>query len=167
MNAVWSHALVWVLAALVAAVAMEPWASWLHDRLWHGPLWSIHRTHHAPRRPGLERNDALALFHAPIAMALILYGCLAPASLGADVAFGVGLGMTLFAVAYVLVHDGVVHGRLPVRRLIAIAYVRRVVRAHRAHHRNVCHGHPFGLFFGPWELARARRRAPLGDAEAG
>jgi beta-carotene 3-hydroxylase len=156
-----AHAIVWVPVAAATAVLMEPWASWLHDRLWHRALWSIHRTHHAPRRGLLEANDALATVHAPIAMALIPYGCLSPESLWGQIAFGVGVGMTLFAVAYVLIHDGVVHGRLPARRLLGFAYVRRVVRAHRIHHKNLHGGHPFGLFFGPWELARAERRARL------
>jgi len=158
MSPLVAHALVWIPVAVVTAVAMEPWAAFLHDRLWHRALWPIHRTHHAPRRGVLEANDALATFHAPIAMALIPYGCLFPATLAGQVAFGVGVGMTMFAIAYVLIHDGVVHGRLPVRRLLGLAYVRKVVRAHRAHHQNQVGGYPFGLFLGPWELARARRR---------
>jgi beta-carotene 3-hydroxylase len=165
MSFLLTHAFFWAPVAIVTAVAMEPWAASLHDRLWHRMLWPIHRTHHAPRRGALEANDMLAAIHAPVAIALIVYGCLLPGKLAGQVAFGLGVGMTVFAVAYVIIHDGVVHGRLPVRRLLASAYVRKVVRAHRAHHRNELDGHPFGLFLGPWELERARRRTTQRDRE--
>ena len=155
-------------------MAMEPWAACLHRWVWHSALWPVHRSHHRGRHdiaaPGgggrWEANDALSLLHAPIAIACILYGCLAPPSAGRELLYGAGLGMTLFGAAYVLLHDGLAHGRLPVSGLLRWRFMRRVRMAHRIHHRTG--GAPFGLFLGPWTVphpatvrARAKRHAPI------
>ena len=145
-------AALWLPVAIVTALAMEPWAALLHGRFWHRSLWPIHKSHHRPQDPeggrALELNDALSLLHAPVAVGLILYGCAGPVGPWREVAFGTGLGMSLFGVAYVLVHDGLVHGRLPMAGLLRFAYFRRVRSAHLRHH--LKSGPPFGLFFGPW-----------------
>lgn len=163
--------LVWLSVGLPVACAMEPWAAFLHGRVWHGLLWRIHGSHHAPRAGRFELNDALSIFHAPIAMALILWGCVGPVGLLREAAFGAGLGMTLFGAAYVIVHDGLVHGRLPVRGLRRVRWLDRIRRAHLAHHLRE-HVGPYGLFLGPAELFRevaARRsvRAPQRSARPG
>lgn len=144
--------ILWIPIAIVVALAMDLWAGFLHGSFWHRSLWNIHRSHHEPRVGRFERNDALALLHAPIAIALIIWG--GPPGRAHDVAFGIGIGMTLFAVGYVIVHDGLVHGRLPVKFLLRFRLVRSIVRAHYVHHRTG--GVPFGLFFGVSELRRHR-----------
>jgi beta-carotene 3-hydroxylase len=149
---------VWLPVALVVAVAMDLWAALLHGRVWHSWLWPVHRSHHTPRPNGVrfEANDALSLLHAPIAVALILHGCRAAPGPLREVEFGVGVGMSLFGVAYLVVHDGLVHGRLPVQWLLRLRYFRGVARAHRVHHTGVAGGAPYGLFLGRWELAHNR-----------
>ena len=153
-------AVVWIPTALTVAVLMDLWAALLHGFVWHGALLFVHRTHHAPRAGRWELNDALSLLHAPLAIALILYGCAAAPSLGRELAYGVGLGMTAFGVAYVVVHDGFVHGRLPVAWLDRFRFFRAVARSHRVHHLGTG-GPPYGLFFGRWELEIAGRRRRL------
>jgi beta-carotene 3-hydroxylase len=147
-----ASALIWIATALVACAVMEPWAALLHGRVWHGLLWRVHRSHHAMRPSRFEANDVLSALHAPIAIALILYGCRAHEGLLRDVAFGFGIGMSLFGLSYAVVHDGLVHGRLPVAALARLRYFARVRDAHRAHHRG--RGGPYGLFLGPWERPR-------------
>ena len=93
---------IWIATALVVAASMELWAAFLHGRVWHHALWRVHRSHHS-RRPGrFEANDILSSLHAPIAIAFILYGCMGAPGLLRDLAFGAGIGMTLFGVAYVI-----------------------------------------------------------------
>jgi beta-carotene 3-hydroxylase len=53
--------------------------------------------------------------------------------------------MTAFGLAYAVVHDGFVHGRLPVGVLGRVPYFRRLREAHLAHHRS--NGGPYGLFW--------------------
>ena len=159
MTNVVAHAIVWTAVATVVAVAMDFWAAFLHGRVWHSWLWNVHRSHHEPRREGdrFEANDALSLLHAPIAVALILYGCRGTPGVAREVAFGVGLGMSAFGIAYVVVHDGLVHERMPVTWLLRFRYFRAVVRAHRVHHSLAVGGVPYGFFFGRRELVRTAR----------
>jgi len=151
-----SSVFVWLPVAVVVACAMELWAMLLHGRVWHSLLWRVHRSHHRRRRGAFELNDALSVLHAPIAIAMILYGCVAPASVSREVIFGVGIGMTMFGLAYLIVHDGLVHGRLPVQGLGKIPYFTRVRDAHLQHHAKGARG-PYGLFLGPWERAWAAK----------
>jgi beta-carotene 3-hydroxylase len=153
-----SDPLIWLLSFLAGALLMEPWAALLHNHAWHGPLMFLHRSHHQPSGRW-EWNDLLSSAHAPIAIALILHGSLGAPSVWREIGFGFGLGMTFFGFSYLVVHDGLVHGRLPVKFLERWAYFRRVKNAHKVHHRDG--GVPFGLFLGPWALKRqaAKRRA--------
>ncbi|MCB9739537.1 MAG: sterol desaturase family protein [Deltaproteobacteria bacterium] len=150
------------LAFAVAFVAMEVWSLVVHRWLWHGPLWWGHRSHHEHRDGFFEKNDSFALVHAAIAAPLIYFGLRE----GWTLATGVGFGMTAFGACYAIVHDGLVHGRLPVGWLAAWPWLRKVRNAHRAHHARDDgagdpHRAPYGLFLGPWELRReqARRQA--------
>ena len=153
--------ILWLPIAIVVAVAMDVWAGLLHGRFWHRWLYPIHASHHEPRKGRFEKNDWLALLHAPIAIALILWGSgPGPAK---NVALGIGIGMTAFAVGYVVVHDGLVHGRLPVSFLLEYKAFRSIVRAHQVHHRTG--GVPYVFFFGVRAIRRhrsstARRRTP-------
>lgn len=154
-------AAIWIPVALAVAAAMELWAGLLHGRFWHGVLYPVHRSHHRKRHGRFEANDALSALHAPIAIALILYGCVAAPGALREVSFGVGIGMTLFGVAYLVFHDGFVHGRLPVRWLGKVALFARIRDAHRVHHGRGAV--PYGFFLGPQELEAARAR----DADRG
>jgi beta-carotene 3-hydroxylase len=153
---IWSQPLFWLLAAAVA-VLMELWAMFLHGQLWHGVLWFGHRSHHTPKAGWWEWNDAFAVGHALIAMGLIIGGLEllhGPVQL---VAVAIGMGMSAFGMAYFAVHDGLIHGRLPMQFLLRWDYFRRVRNAHMAHHHK---GQaPYGLFLGLQELRWHNKRA--------
>lgn len=160
------------LVAILVAMLMEPWARLLHGKVWHRWLFSVHRSHHEPRLGRFERNDALSILHAPIAIVLIAVGCQLQGLVRA-LLVGAGAGMTLFGLGYFIVHDGLVHERLPVSRLLRSRIFRRIRGAHLVHHRTG--GPPFGLFLGFRELRRFQRArsaqaqhpsAPSGSARA-
>ena len=71
---------------------MDVWAALLHGLVWHGPLMPLHKSHHEPRLGRFEKNDALSFLHAPIAIALVLYGCRAAPGFWREIAFGTGIG---------------------------------------------------------------------------
>lgn len=149
-----AHVFTGVVVALVVAALMEPWARLLHGKVWHRSLWSVHRSHHSRRKGWFERNDALSAAHAPIAMVLIMVGCNLH-GFAAAATIGLGVGMTVFGLAYFVMHDGFVHGRLPVRFLSRYAWLERVRVAHAVHH---ARGEaPYGFFLGPAELKRSPR----------
>lgn len=149
----WLDPLFWAIAVVVA-VAMEFWAMVLHGRLWHGRLWFAHRSHHTPRRGWWEANDAFAIGHALLAMGLIIGGLELLRGRLQLVAVAVGIGMSLFGMAYFAVHDGLIHGRLPVAFLARWRWLRLIRNAHLVHHQR--DAAPYGLFLGLWELRRAR-----------
>lgn len=142
------------LALVVGGVAgMEMWARWAHKVLWHDfqPGWALHKSHHVPRVGPFEANDLFAIMNAVPAIALILYGFLTPTMSG-SLCFGAGLGITLFGIAYMFVHDGLVHRRFPVGPIAELPYMKRVTVAHKLHHSEKYGGVPWGLFLGPQEL---------------
>ncbi|KAB1204897.1 Beta-carotene 3-hydroxylase, chloroplastic [Morella rubra] len=134
-----------------AAVGMEFWARWAHKALWHASLWHMHESHHRPREGPFELNDVFAIINAGPAIALLSYGFFHK-GLVPGLCFGAGLGITVFGMAYMFVHDGLVHKRFPVGPIANVPYFRRVAAAHQLHHSDKFSGVPYGLFLGPKEL---------------
>ncbi|CAN6308219.1 unnamed protein product, partial [Urochloa humidicola] len=134
-----------------AAVGMEFWARWAHRALWHASLWHMHESHHRPRDGPFELNDVFAIVNAVPAMSLLAFGFF-NRGLVPGLCFGAGLGITLFGMAYMFVHDGLVHRRFPVGPIENVPYFRRVAAAHQIHHMDRFQGVPYGLFLGPKEL---------------
>ncbi|CAN6914637.1 unnamed protein product, partial [Brassica oleracea] len=134
-----------------AAVGMEFWARWAHRALWHASLWNMHESHHKPREGPFELNDVFAIINAVPAISLLSYGFFNK-GLVPGLCFGAGLGITVFGIAYMFVHDGLVHKRFPVGPIADVPYLRKVAAAHQLHHTDKFDGVPYGLFLGPKEL---------------
>ncbi len=149
-------------AGLVAFVGMEGLAWATHRYIMHGFLWSWHRSHHEPRDGFLERNDRFAIGGAAIAVVAFWlhwqYGWLA---------FGAGCGVTAYGIAYVLVHDGLVHRRLKLGVMPKRGYLGRLITAHHLHH--AVHGREgcvsFGFLYAP-PIAALRRKLAAGRGKA-
>lgn len=118
-----------LVIVLGTAAAMETVAWFVHKHVMHGWGWRWHRSHHIPARPGFQENDFFALVPALISVALIWLD---------DWAFGplfwAGLGMALYGVLYLFVHEGLAHGRWPLKWRPRHRYVKRLIQAHRLHH---------------------------------
>ncbi|VFQ58282.1 unnamed protein product [Cuscuta campestris] len=134
-----------------AAIGMEFWARWAHRALWHASLWHMHESHHKPREGAFELNDVFAIINAVPAIALLSYGFFHK-GIVPGLCFGAGLGITVFGMAYMFVHDGLVHKRFAVGPIANVPYFRRVASAHQLHHTDKFNGVPYGLFLGPKEL---------------
>ncbi|CAH8275365.1 unnamed protein product [Arabidopsis lyrata] len=132
-------------------VGMEFWARWAHRALWHASLWNMHESHHKPREGPFELNDVFAIVNAVPAIGLLSYGFFNK-GLVPGLCFGAGLGITVFGIAYMFVHDGLVHKRFPVGPIADVPYLRKVAAAHQLHHTDKFNGVPYGLFLGPKEL---------------
>ncbi|XP_031477826.1 beta-carotene hydroxylase 2, chloroplastic-like [Nymphaea colorata] len=134
-----------------AAVGMEFWARWAHRALWHASMWAMHESHHRPREGPFELNDVFAIINAVPAIALLHFGFF-HRGLFPGLCFGAGLGITVYGMAYMFVHDGLVHKRFPVGPIADVPYLRRVASAHQIHHADKFDGVPYGLFLGPKEV---------------
>ena len=155
------------LAATLALVAggtvgMEAYARWAHKILWHdNPIgWALHKSHHEPREGAFEANDIYAIMNALPAVSLCFYGFLRPDVIG-GMCFGAGLGISLFGISYVFLHDGLVHRRFPVGPLADVPALRKIAIAHQIHHTDKYGGVPFGMFLGPQEIEAAGGKEEL------
>ncbi len=145
---------------LFALVGTEVVAWLTHRFLMHGPLWSLHRSHHEPRAGRFELNDLFAAYFALPSIALIFWGRSWPP------AMWLGLGMTAYGVIYALFHDGLVHGRF--RSPLPLKLMKRLVQAHRLHHAvHTKHGGvSYGFLWAPSVRGLKVRLQELQGAEA-
>lgn len=149
----WSEFAATLVLVFGGVVGMEMYARWAHKALWHdfAPAWKLHKSHHEPRTGPFELNDIFAVINAVPAFGLCVYGFVTPNLLG-GICWGSGLGITLFGMMYMFVHDGLVHKRFPVGPIAEVPYLKRVAAAHKLHHMNDFNGLPWGLFLAEQEL---------------
>jgi beta-carotene 3-hydroxylase len=120
-----------LLVALTATLAMEAVAYVAHRWVMHGFLWSLHKSHHAPRTGRFEKNDWFAVMFALPSIVCIYFGVEAgwhPAWMW------VGIGIALYGAIYFGFHDVIVHRRIVHAYVPKSAYMKRIVQAHRLHH---------------------------------
>ena len=153
--------LVNILLFLAAFAGMELVAYLTHRYLMHGPLWSLHESHHVPHEGPLEKNDLFGLFFAIPSIVLIWVG-----TRFFPPALWIGLGMTAYGAAYFIFHDVIVHRRVKLGYKPRGGYLQRITQAHRMHH--ATRGREGAVSFGflyapPLERLKAERetaRAP-------
>ncbi len=116
---------------LAVFFAMEGVAWITHKYVMHGFLWSLHKSHHEPRKGAFELNDLFGFFFAAIAIALMAWSAQfgGPAS-----ALFAGLGITAYGAVYFFAHDMLVHRRGGFRLNPRKGYLSRLYQAHRLHH---------------------------------
>lgn len=121
----------WLQIAIIAGtvVVMEAVAWAVHRFVMHGLGWRWHRSHHEPRHGVFEANDLYALVFAAISLAFftLLAELWAPF-------WWVGVGTVVYGLLYMILHDGLVHRRLPFLGTPGSGYLKRLVQAHRLHH---------------------------------
>jgi beta-carotene 3-hydroxylase len=129
-------------------ILMEVFGWAIHKYLMHGPLWSIHKTHHRPSKYFFELNDLFSLLFGSIAVALILKGVS-----DFDYRFWVGLGISLYGMLYFFLHDVLIHRRMKWFQKPKNGFLIGILKAHQAHHRTNKKEDAvsFGLFVVPKE----------------
>ncbi len=150
--------------ACSAFVAMEPVTAATHRWVMHGVGDVLHRSHHGRGASTWETNDWYPVMFAAIVNVGLFagfnwdgFGALLPA----------GVGVTVYGIAYAIVHDVYIHRRLGWFGDHRIAAFDRLAEAHRIHH--LYNAAPYGMLFPvvPADLrARAGRtgRNPLARA---
>ncbi|HLS11643.1 MAG TPA: sterol desaturase family protein [Flavobacteriaceae bacterium] len=137
-----------VLIVIIVFILMEG-ATWiLHKYVMHGFLWVLHRDHHDHSTEGpLERNDLFFLIFASPAILLLYFGV----EQGVNHLFYIGLGITLYGMAYFLVHDIFIHQRAKVLKKTENPYLLAIRRAHKQHHKHLGkeNGECFGFLWVP------------------
>lgn len=117
---------------ITAFVGMEVVAWLLHRYVMHKFLWYFHSDHHIPHDKKVERNDFFGLIFGIPSWLLIMYGIMG----GNDYRLYLGIGVTLYGICYVLIHDGLIHQRIKVFTNTKNRWLLALKRGHLAHHRH-------------------------------
>ena len=142
-----------LLIVIVAFVGME-FAAWAtHKYLMHGPLWFLHEDHHVLTGKPLQKNDSFALIFAIPSASGFIFGSIYQN----DILFFSGLGILLYGIAYLFVHDIFIHRRIKIFTKPKNSYLRAVLYEHRKHHANEQkeNGEFFGMLFVSFKSLRA------------
>lgn len=121
------------LLVLISFAVMElvAWSS--HKYLMHSVLWFLHRDHHQKKSSRFfEFNDLFFIVFATPGIMLIYFGFVAGA---ASPLLWIGVGISLYGMSYVFVHDIAVHQRIRFFRNLDNAYLRAIRKAHKVHHK--------------------------------
>ncbi|MBF0596128.1 sterol desaturase family protein [Faecalibacter rhinopitheci] len=144
-----------LLIVLITFFVMEGMTWLIHKYIMHGFLWYLHKDHHQPHSHKLEKNDYFFLIFALPTIAMMYYGKYH----NMDYLFYIGLGITLYGMAYFFVHDLFIHQRIKVLRNTKNPYLLAIRRAHKQHHKYLdkhkgeCYGflwvpiHYFKMYF--------------------
>lgn len=137
--------MVFILAIVSGFVGMEAFSWAFHKYVMHGPLWSVHQTHHRPGKGFFELNDIFSLLFGSSAAAAIYFGLAS----GDDLMAGIGFGVTAYGMVYFVLHDVAVHGRVKSRYLSRLPWLGKIRRAHKIHHKYLQKnpGRSYGLLF--------------------
>ena len=141
------------LIVIVAFVGME-FAAWAtHKYLMHGPLWFLHEDHHVLTGKPLQKNDSFALIFAIPSASGFIFGSIYQN----DILFFSGLGILLYGIAYLFVHDIFIHRRIKIFTKPKNSYLRAVLFEHRKHHANEQkeNGEFFGMLFVSFKSLKA------------
>ena len=160
--------IIYIAIVLVTFVLMEGFTWCLHRYIMHGFLWFLHKDHHQ-KEPGLfEKNDAFFLIFAVPSWLFIMLGVMYHTYWS----IAIGTGLTLYGIAYFLVHDVIIHQRLKWFSRSNNNYVRTIRWAHKMHHKHLDkhNGESFGFLWVAkkyWEKVRAdkKRNAKVDIAE--
>lgn len=108
-------------------------STWIiHKYVMHGFLWVLHKDHHDHSNEGeLEKNDYFFIIFAIPAIILMYLG----SQHGFNYVFYIGLGITIYGMAYFFVHDIFIHQRISFLRNTKNSYLLALRRAHKQHHK--------------------------------
>jgi beta-carotene 3-hydroxylase len=146
-----------ILIVLAAFVGMEMVAWLAHKYVMHGLLWYLHKDHHKKEDEGfLEHNDFFFIIFAVPGIASLLIGL----QYNFNFFFFIGLGITLYGMAYFFVHDIFIHQRFKIFRNSDSTYFKAIRRAHKIHHKRLQKedGECFGMLWVPVKYFRNAKK---------
>jgi len=111
---------------------MEGFAWFTHKYIMHGLMWSWHESHHVHQKNWWETNDLFGIIFGIMATTLVVVG--AEISALRPLLY-VGVGITLYGIAYFVFHDIIVHRRVKIKFKTRNRYLQRITWAHYVHHK--------------------------------
>ena len=122
------------------------WAT--HKYIMHGFLWYLHKDHHVVNKNHkFQKNDFFFLIFAIPSMLLIYIGYEYD-----NICFFIGFGIALYGLGYFIVHEIIIHQRLPFFKRSNNIYIKAIRMAHKIHHKKL--GKYGGTSFGMLIVSR-------------
>ncbi|MAX05681.1 MAG: carotene hydroxylase [Flavobacteriales bacterium] len=136
------------LLIIVATFLFMEFVAWaVHKYIMHGVLWTLHEDHHVVNHDSFfQKNDYFFLIFAIPSIILIFIG-----HENLTIGFFIGLGIALYGLAYFLIHEVIIHRRLPPPSKTKSKYIKAIRKAHKVHHKNQgkYNGVNFGMLIVP------------------
>ena len=103
-----------------------------HKYIMHGIGWYFHKSHHSKRKSTFELNDMYFILFSLPSVYSIISGIINTNYY----ILSLGIGIFLYGVIYVFLHDILVHNRFGVKISINNMYLKNIRKAHLKHHSN-------------------------------
>jgi beta-carotene 3-hydroxylase len=135
--------IVYIFIALGTFCIMEG-ITWLtHRFVMHGFLWFLHEDHHKKGEGFFEKNDAFFVIFAIPSWLCIMLGSMNEAYW----VVSIGAGITLYGLAYFIVHEVIIHQRFKWFTRSNSRYIKAIRWAHKMHHKHLDkhEGESFGM----------------------
>ncbi|GLU53843.1 sterol desaturase family protein [Dyadobacter frigoris] len=135
-----------ILTIIVTFVVMECVAWLAHKYLMHGLFWFLHHDHHQrDDQDFFEKNDYFFLIFATPGILCLFFGL----EQNFSMLFWIGTGISLYGMAYFLVHDIFIHQRFKIFRNTDSFYLKAIRKAHKVHHKHLQkeEGECFGMLW--------------------
>ncbi len=135
--------MIYLFIALATFCIMEG-ITWLtHRFLMHGFLWYLHEDHHQKGPGFFEKNDAFFFIFAIPSWLCIMLGSMNQAYW----VVSIGMGITLYGVAYFVVHEIIIHQRFKLFTRSNNRYIKAIRWGHKMHHKHLDkhEGESFGM----------------------
>ena len=131
------------IVTVVATFSFMEFVAWaVHKYIMHGFLWSIHKDHHVVNHENIfQKNDYFFLIFAIPSITLIFLG-----HENLTIGFFIGIGIAFYGLAYFIIHEVIIHRRLPPPSKTKSKYIKAIRKAHKVHHKN--RGKHNGVNFG-------------------
>lgn len=137
------------IAVVIVTFCLMECVTWLtHKYIMHGLFWNLHEDHHNKSDHFFEKNDYFFVMFACVSMCFFFIGNFVE---GYRFMFYIGIGITLYGIAYFMVHDVFIHQRFKWFNKTNNIYFRALRKAHKIHHKhlNKQEGECFGMLFVP------------------
>lgn len=137
------------IAIVIVTFCLMECVTWLtHKYIMHGLFWNLHEDHHNKSEHFFEKNDYFFVMFACVSMVFFFIGNFVE---GYRFMFYIGIGITLYGIAYFMVHDVFIHQRFKWFSKTNNIYFRALRKAHKIHHKhlNKQEGECFGMLFVP------------------
>ena len=122
-----------IFIILITFFIMELVAWATHKYLMHGLLWKLHKDHHVvDKNNKFQKNDFFFLIFAIPSIILIYIGY----EYG-NICLFFGLGIALYGLGYFIVHEIIIHQRLPFFKKSNNSYIKSIRMAHKVHHKTL------------------------------